>query len=235
MLRGYSFRPRGWALAAAALACIAFISLGEWQARRAEEKRAVGAALDEAAKSPPVELTPDSETTALVHKRVSARGPFVAERTVLLDNKLRRGRPGYEVVTPLRLGNSQSHVLVNRGWVAAAASREVLPEVQTPAGDQRVEGIVLERLPQALQAGAAPRGPVRQNLVVADFAAETGLRLHPVVIEQHSTLDDGLLREWPRLDLGVEKHESYALQWYSLAALTVILFVSLSFSRASQS
>ncbi|HET7671429.1 MAG TPA: SURF1 family protein [Burkholderiales bacterium] len=236
MLRGYSFRPRrlgAFGALAAALACVAFVGLGQWQARRAEEKRAIGAALDRAAKAAPIELTPD--VSPAVHQRVVARGPFVAERTVLLDNKVRRGRAGYEVVTPLRLGNSESHVLVNRGWVAAAATREVLPEVRTPGGEQRIEGLVLERLPQALQAGAAPRGAVRQNLVVADFAAETGLRLHPVVIEQHSALDDGLLREWPRPDLGIEKHDSYSLQWYSLAALTVILFVSLSFSRAGES
>jgi len=42
-----------------------------------------------------------------------------------------------------------------------------------------------------------------------------------------------LLREWPRPDAGVDMHKSYALQWYSLAALAVVLFVALSFRRAS--
>ena len=42
---------------------------------------------------------------------------------------------------------------------------------------------------------------------------------------------DGLLREWPRPDAGIERHESYALQWYSLAALAVILAAVLSFRR----
>ena len=209
------------------------MSLGQWQSRRAEEKRALGAALDQAAKVAPIELTPD--VSDVVHQRVVARGAFVAERTVLLDNKLRRGRPGYEVVTPLRLGNSNTHVLVNRGWVAAGPTRDALPEINTPEGEQRVEGLALERLPQALQAGAAPRGRVRQNLVASDFAAETGLRLHPVVIEQHSPLDDGLAREWPRPDLGIDKHESYSLQWYSLAALAIVLVVVLSFRRVAES
>ena len=51
------------------------------------------------------------------------------------------------------------------------------------------------------------------------------------VIEQHSALDDGLIRDWPRPDLGVEMHESYALQWYSLAALSVVLLFALNFKR----
>jgi surfeit locus 1 family protein len=39
------------------------------------------------------------------------------------------------------------------------------------------------------------------------------------------------LREWPRPDAGIEKHESYALQWYSLAALALILGVVFSFRK----
>ena len=63
------------------------------------------------------------------------------------------------------------------------------------------------------------------------IAVETGLRLEPRIIEQHSAADDGLLREWPRPDAGVERNESYALQWYSFAALAVILALVLSFRK----
>jgi surfeit locus 1 family protein len=234
MLRGYSFRPRLWALALAAAACAAGIALGQWQTRRAEEKRALGARLELAVKSPASEIPASAiraEDFAL--KRVAARGAFVAERTVYLDNKLRRGRPGYEVVTPLRLSRSM-HVLVNRGWVAAPAERTRPPRVHTPAGEVRIEGIAFERLPHALVATKATAGPVRQNLDVAGFAAESGLALQPLVIQQENDTGDGLARNWPRPDLGVEKHEMYALQWYSLAALAIALFVVLSFRRVAQ-
>jgi surfeit locus 1 family protein len=210
-----------------------FVLLGNWQARRAEEKRAVGAAFDQALRSPPIALTPRADVAGLIHKHVSARGRFIAERTVLLDNKLRQGRPGYEVVTPLRLGASDSHVLVDRGWVAAGPSRASLPEVRTPAGDVELAGIGLDRLPHALEAGAAPKGAVRQNLDIGAYASETRLRLEPLVIEQHSELPDGLAREWPRPDFGIDKHESYALQWYSFAALAIVLVIVLSMRRAA--
>jgi surfeit locus 1 family protein len=64
---------------------------------------------------------------------------------------------------------------------------------------------------------------------VAEFSAWSGLALEPWILEQHSALEDGLLRDWPRAGSGVEKHESYALQWYSLAALSLILFLALNF------
>ena len=231
MLRGYSLRPRGWALAVTAAACVAFVLLGNWQARRAETKRARGAELERSLKSPPADLSTVIDAGSLIHKRVLARGRFVAERTVLLDNKLRRGRPGYEVVTPLALAGSEWHVLVNRGWIAAPASRETLPDVRTPSGELTVVGIALERLPHALEAGTAPAGRVRQNLDIGAFAAETGLRLQPLVIEQHSDTGDGLAREWPRPDFGIERHESYALQWYLFAGLAIVLLAVLSFRR----
>jgi surfeit locus 1 family protein len=179
--------------------------------------------------SAPIEIASGGiDAKSLLLKRVTARGRFVDEHTVLLDNKLRRGRPGFEVITPLRLNGV--HVLVNRGWVEAGRTRAALPQVPAPPGVVRIEGIALERLPQALAAGEA-QGKVRQNLDLESFAEETGLHLQPIVIEQHSPADDGLLREWPRPDAGVEKHQSYALQWYSLAVLAVVLLVVLSIRR----
>jgi surfeit locus 1 family protein len=209
MPAGYSFRPRAWALAAAALGCTAFILLGNWQTRRADEKRALGAQA----------------------QSVSVTGTFLPRYSVMLDNKLRQGRPGYEVVTPLRLADSDLHVLVNRGWVQAPPTRDVLPEVRTPAGEVRIEGVALEHLPRLLNVDPNEKGRVRQSLQLPAFAAETGLRLEPRIIEQHSPIDDGLLREWPRPGMGVEKNESYALQWYSFAVLAVILALVFSFRK----
>jgi len=216
----------------AAAACAAFVLLGNWQTRRAEQKRALGAELERSLKSLPIELGPSVDARSLVQKRVAASGRFVDERTVLLDNKLRQGRPGYEVVTPLALARSDGYVLVNRGWVAAAPSRQQLPALRTPTGEVRLDGIALARLPHALEAGASS-GRVRQNLDIGAYAAETGLKLLPIVLEQHSDSGDGLLRDWPRPDLGIEKHESYAMQWYLFAALAVVLLLVLSFRRVS--
>jgi cytochrome oxidase assembly protein ShyY1 len=209
MFSGYSFRPRLWAFALAAAGCAAGIALGNWQAGRAAEKRLAAAA----------------------QKQLSLRGEFLERYTVLLDNKVNRGRPGYHVVQPLRAADGR-HVLVNRGWVAAPVHRENLPKLLTPAGTHVVEGRVLDHFPRAYEPVAAkPEGRVWQNVEVPTFAAWSGLKLEPYVIEQHSPLADGLARNWPAPDSGAEKNESYALQWYSLAALSVVLFVVLSVRR----
>jgi cytochrome oxidase assembly protein ShyY1 len=103
--------------------------------------------------------------------------------------------------------------------------------VPTPRGLVRVEGLALERLPRVLEAGPATGTKLRQNLEIESFAQETGLSLQPIVIEQHSPAADGLARDWPRPDAGIEKHQAYSLQWYSLAGLALALFIVLSFRR----
>ena len=205
MLAGYSFRPRLWALALALAACAAGIALGNWQSRRADEKRGAAAELEK--------------------KRVSLRGVFRPELTVLLDNRTRNHRLGYEVVTPLRLDDS-TYVLVNRGWFEHAAK-----EPAAPAGRVHIEGVALARLPHALRLGEESKSRVRQNLEIPEFARETGLGLHPFVVQQRSDSGDGLLRDWPRPDAGAEKNEAYSFQWYSLAGLAVALALVLSFRK----
>ncbi len=213
MPAGYSFRPRAWALALAVAGCAAGIALGNWQTDRALQKRAAGASVEQAA----------------------LRGEFDSKYTVYLDNKIYRGRPGYHIVQPLRLAGGKL-VLVNRGWAPTGATRDLLPEFRTPAGEIALSGVRLQRFAQAYAPPgfdnlAKPEGRVWQNVTREQFSAWSGFALEPYVIEQHSAADDGLVRDWPPAEIGAEKNEAYALQWYALAALSVILFFILNVRR----
>ena len=227
MISARRFRPTWWGVALTVAGCAAFISLGNWQTRRAQEKRALAAKVDAALNGPPLKLPPQPvAATDYALRRVVAQGEFVPEHTVFLDNKIHQGRVGYEVVTPLHLADSPLHVLVDRGWVPAGASRKVLPQVPTPGGEQRIEGIALAHLPHALEpAPGVPQGRVWQNLSLDEFSRASGLALQPLVIEQRSPAADGLLRDWTPPDSGAARNESYALQWYLFAVLAVVLFV----------
>lgn len=214
-LAGFAFRPRWWAFLLALGGCAAGIALGNWQSHRAEERRAALAGL----------------------ASMEVRGEFLPRYTILLDFRVHQGRVGYYVVQPLKTGAGRP-MLVVRGWIAADPRRERLPGIATPAGEQRIEGTLRDRLPQYLSAAPAPqdchpgtRPCVWQNLTVEAFAAWSGLPLQPKLIEQSNDLPDGLVREWERPEAGYRKNEMYALQWYSLAALSVVLFLVLSVRR----
>lgn len=69
------------------------------------------------------------------------------------------------------------------------------------------------------------QGPIRQNLDLNEFRAETGLPLLEISAVQAGPASEGLLREWPQAASGIEKHLGYAFQWFGLSALIALLYV----------
>jgi len=198
--------------------------LGGWQLQRAAEKLALQQRMDLAQHRPPVHLPSEPvPADTLAYQRVEAHGEFRPEFTILLDNRVREGRVGYEVITPLRLTPGDLHVLVNRGWVKAPRTRRELPAVVTPAGRVRVEGIALPPSKRYLELSSRTvTGAVWQNLDLERFAAAHKMGLQPIVLQQRNDAIDGLLRTWPRPDAGVDTHRAYALQWFAMSALIAL-------------
>ena len=83
-------------------------------------------------------------------------------------------------------------------------------------------------------AGNVPAGNVWQNLDPVRFAAASGLPVLPIVVEQVDGRADGLVRDWPRPDVGIEKHRIYMMQWYAFAALAFGLWAWFTFRSASR-
>lgn len=238
MPAGSSLGARFWLITLAAAVGIAgTAALGRWQLDRAAQKLALagaiearglqapldGAALRQALASPPADL---------VHRPVLLQGRWLAQHTVYLDNRQMHGRPGFFVLTPLQLeGTAPAVVLVQRGWIARNfQDRMALAPVQTPAGPVTVAG----RLAQSparlyeMASGTDPvfeTSPIRQNLDLAAYRRESGLPLLAVSVVQTGADSEGLQRNWPRIDAGVDKHHGYAFQWFGLSALMAVLYV----------
>lgn len=226
--------PRFWLLTAAAVAGFAAtLALGAWQMSRAGQKLALHAAIVQRqalATVPPRELLTTRELADLVHRAVVLRGTWVGGHTVFLDNRQMQGKIGFYVVTPLRLEGSDAVVLVERGWVQRNfLEREKLPAIPAPEGPVELRGRLAPPPAKLYEfAGAAP-GPIRQNLDLARFRAETGLPLLELAVQQIGEPSEGLLRDWPEPASGVEKNYGYAAQWWALSILIAILYVWFQF------
>jgi surfeit locus 1 family protein len=218
---------------AAVAGVVATAYLGSWQLDRAAYKLELQHRLDAALAQPPVQLpgTP-VRTDDLAFYRVEAEGELRPELSVLLDNKVRDGVVGYEVVTPLRLTGSRLHVLVDRGWVKAPATRDELPAIATPAGTVRVQGIALPPPHRFFElSGQTVTGNVWQNLHFERYREAYHLDLQPLLIQQYNDLGDGLARTWSRPDTGVNVHRAYALQWFVMSAVVALIYVLLNVRR----
>jgi len=198
---------------------------GSWQLDRAAQKLAMQEKLDEGLGRPPIDLGASLVNAKDVeYQRARAHGTWLADRTVLIDNKVRGGIAGYYVVTPLRLGGSATHVLVQRGWIPGTPDRRE-PEIRTPSGEVEVVGELRTPGSRVFELSrAAPQGRVWQNLTLDRYRAATGLSLQPVLLVQTSDAGDGLVRIWDRPDLGIDVHRAYAFQWFVLAFATACWF-----------
>ncbi len=217
--------------AVAAIAAIAAaLSLGYWQLQRAQEKLALQSAWDLALKQAPLAATGAdlAHIGASLPRRVRIVGRFVHEHEVWLDNRQMDAQAGFFLVTPLRLADG-AVVPVIRGFATRdPRERARLPPVRRSESEVTVEGLAVVQPPRVLQLGEnAPLGGRRpaiwQNFDFDAFERGSGLRVARWVVQQTGSGDDGLLRNWPRLDAGVDKHRGYAFQWFALAALIMVL------------
>ncbi|MEY3200582.1 MAG: hypothetical protein RIR70_132 [Pseudomonadota bacterium] len=207
------------------------IAAGIWQTGRAEQKLALKARLEALAHEPPKPLaTLPFDREALRYHPVEVRGVWLANATIFLDNRTHQGVPGYHVVTPVKLSDGRV-VLVNRGWVKALRTRTELPAVTTPAGEITLTGQARVPLQNAFALGAlaSPDQRVWQQLKIDALSSALKLSLAPFVVFQTSPAEDGLVRAWDAPDYGIDTHKGYAFQWFSLAVLSVVFLLVMSF------
>lgn len=227
----------GWqrwlVLGMALLGVAVTFSLGLWQLGRAAEKTALQdartqqsamAALDgRSLGSAPGDA---ASRAALIHRRMVLTGRWLPQHTVYLENRQMNGKPGFFVLTPLQIEGTGAVMLVQRGWAQRAfTDRTALPPIETPAGQVEVPGHLAPWPSRLYDFGGAEQGPIRQNLDLQAFRRETALPLLEVTLLQSGAASEGLLREWPVVASGVEKHHGYAFQWFGLSGLIALLYV----------
>lgn len=212
------------------------IQLGNWQHGKADRKAAAQALLDQRTHDGAIRLEGiPTDAEDLRSRQVVVRGRFETSRQFLVDNRIQRERAGYHVITPLHIEGSNMRVLVNRGWIPAADLHTDLPSVPTPTEPVELRGTAVIPGQRFFTLGAEPAGdawqPVWQNLDLARFRTSAPWPLQPVVIQLDPASPAGFGREWPRPDERLERHLSYALQWYGFATSALLIWLALAWRR----
>ncbi|MHA7816436.1 MAG: SURF1 family protein [Pseudohaliea sp.] len=219
-----------------ALLLPALIGLGCWQLDREREKRALLERFEvrQAADPVPVNSVLAARApAALAYLPVRLRGRYLADRYLLLDNRVQGGRFGYEVVS-LFARKDGGYALINRGWVAGDPARRSLPEPASPTGMVAVTGqlYVPPDPPYLLgeQSRAVDDWPrVVQALEMAPLAealaADLGAPVFPWSVRLDADAPGALAVDWPVVNVSPAKHRGYAVQWFTMAAVLGLFFV----------
>ncbi len=213
---------------------VALCSLGVWQLNRAAEKEAIIISASERMGEDVFDLSelvsemkmPDG----LRYRRAMAEGVFLGEKQFLLDNQVKNGRVGYNVLTPLKLSGG-AIVLVDRGWVPQGISRELKPDVAVDSESAvRIEGTAYIPLGEAYSLGGMDEGElvwprVIQYLDFEEIGRRLGVSILPLTLRMDPGLPGGYLREWAVVSSGPEKHLAYAFQWFAMAFVLLVLLI----------
>ncbi len=209
------------------LVLTALLGLGVWQLVRGLEKLSISR-MSESIKSAPLVLTePPVDWQEVNYQLVTIAGKWLPEVTMLLENRQYQGRPGFEVLTPFKLAESHSAILVNRGWQEkiTAGSSEI--EISAPDSDGLVTGQLY--LPEkGFTLGPTYSGEVEWPLHVLyyDFQAlsdASKLNLVPAVVVLPEGNPNSFKRIWQPATISPARHFGYVAQWWGLA-VTLIIF-----------
>lgn len=239
---------RSWfsLLVPAVLAFIILIGLGTWQLQRKAWKEALIASLTAQLAATPTALPPAKDWAGLdpagqeYHRvKFSAQFDYAHEALVFAAASAFRpdvSGPGYWVFTPARLADG-SVVIVNRGFVPdghqseqaraagnVAHSIDVVGAMRWPdirhwftPNDDPAHNLWFSRDPQSI-AAAKKLGPVA-----------------PFYVEQETPVPPGGLPQPGRIVVALpDNHLQYALTWFGLALVLVIMFGSWAWSSSRE-
>lgn len=227
---------------------VVLVSLGAWQVDRLGQASERAAAIEERLAAPAVEATAlltglsleDEEALAALEFRpATATGVWQPQDEVLQRGRSHVNGAGYGVLTPLRLEDG-STLLVRRGTVPFDNDLEPPVPAAAPAeGTVTVTGTLERSVPQPTSA-FTQRDPAEGELDVV-FNADLdriGPQLEqpvlPMVLrlEQPVPAGDGLPVPSPAPEADRGPHLSYAVQWFSFAAIAGGMYLLWLWRRA---
>ncbi|GIU51011.1 SURF1 family protein [Shewanella sp. KT0246] len=215
--------------------CI-LVKLGVWQLDRAEQKTAWQATLS--ARQAASELSFDEllafdADERLSGYRLSVNATPVNQQILLLDNQVFEGRVGYLAYQVFQISDSDLQdlpwLMVELGFVAANIDRRILPDITpVPLSAIDLNGRVYQKQvnPLSHQLHSEDGNVMRfQNLNLAALAEKIGHPLAPVVLQPDSIPKIALPKPWTPIPLSAQKHQGYALQWFTMAAVFLSLML----------
>lgn len=212
------------------------VFLGFWQLSRGQEKQALLQSYAERRAAQPLSVAQLAAVADPAFRRVQLRGEFDAGHSVLLDNRMRDGKAGVELLQPFHDQASGQWLLLNRGWLPWP-DRRTPPAFTTPDQPLNINAWVYVAPGETFQLHADPAAAQWPRLLTAlhpqalwaelersGFAFELRAEAGPATYET----------QWSVVAMGPEKHVGYAVQWFAMALALLGLYLYLGWHNARE-
>ena len=195
---------------------ILFCSLGTWQIYRLQWKVDLINEINNGLNSEPVFY---SNTNIKNYQKVKFSGIFDFEKQVYLYSLNNKGKPGYDIITPLKI-NSNEILLINRGWIQKdRKGNKNINKVKSNS----YEGILKKiTKPNPFKPDNDFENNIWYSLKLTDLEDFTGYKLSNFVLFLQNNQNNLVENKIVSPDLP-NNHLKYALTWYSVA-LSILLY-----------
>lgn len=217
-------------------AIVIMLQLGFWQLDRAEQKKQRIQQIQKRQQEQPFTLGEILKLKGDIRDYpIEVQGHFIQEKQFLIDNRIANGQVGYHLVALFQ--TNWGIIPVNMGWLKAPATRDQLPNILLPDGQQTLLGTIAipELNPMIRDSASKPnQWPARvQQIDIQQLQTLSKLSLLSLVLNAAPDPSQALIRQWQPVVMPPQKHIAYAIQWFglALAALAIYLFALFKFNR----
>ncbi len=234
----WRFRPGLASSCVTILLFPALISLGLWQLDRAQQKRALFERYQLNRAAPAATWDGGALTAGLQSGRaITATGHYL-QPTFLLDNRFREGQAGYEILSPFEVAGGR-HLMVARGWIAMGADRSRIPEIRLSSeqvtlqgrlGNPPVSGIRLGQSDAVERLSATVFRAQRAEPEI--FSKALGFGVPATLLYLNPDAASAYDRHWPVPAGEMSRHQAYAVQWFVMSAVLLLLYIKINVRRA---
>lgn len=213
------------------VASAVMIRLGIWQLDRLEQRKARNAQYTAVMALPPLvlnSLLPDADLQSQTYRDAEVTGMYDFSGEVILRNQVWEDRPGYHLLTPLRIQGSDQAVMVDRGWIPLEDGSPEKRAAYAQTGSVTVRGRLMpQHTPTSLGGAVDPQlqpGQTRLDawnwINLERLNQQSSAPLLTVYLLAAPESDNPLPhRSIPPIELDEGPHFGYAMQWFIFALI----------------
>ena len=192
------------------------VSLGSWQLYRLNWKLDLISQIEDSLKNSPVKLSNIDKKNYL---RIKTSGNIDFEKQIYLYNLNNSGKPGFEVINPILIGNE--NYLINRGWIPFDKKNKA--EINLI----NTSSIVGTLKKQSKANSFKPENDIKKNywftLDRDDIFSYTGKKFSKYIIY----LNGDYKTPKPKVITAniSNNHKKYAITWFSMAISILLIYL----------
>lgn len=209
------------------------VGLGYWQWNTATTATRTTLILNKEIAILPADVSDIASGKDLNYTPISLTGTFDYRHDIYLINRTYKKQPGILVITPFKPVDSDTYILINRGFTANTPM-----ETSTATSSVKISGILFKpAYPIFLTADFDENHvtwPLSVNHMNLDKLSKAlGYPLYPYEVLLDADNSYGFTRDWTSYitNLNPAQHKIYAEQWFILALLIAVIFIVFNTDR----